>query len=592
MDNSNYKVSSYKEWENTGRVHKEITEDITMGSDKIIKRQKAQDYQFWNGKKYRIRTRTSFARIFTPVDHSAPSICEILDRNRTQIGSMTLIINDMDQNNMIMYYDQHTKTTIPANKTLLYKIFSDNPNSARRALKPLLEKGVIREWTSKWKGGKAERYYVNPLYTLKDYGINLDQYKMFKEELDPILSDKSKEELGRLMYYDCHPEELLALKEKEFKELKESFDLSIEDMLEEMKANHESQQDEAEEEAAKEEYTIEHGGVKDGFFNRKVFIPLNDDYDAAKDSFINQCNNKDVYYCAYAHEDKDNDQSKLYGGLYIDLDSHSALESEEGFQNIVGQARNVVAFFRDEMNVPVAEQEIFFSGSKGFHVTIHPEVFGIQPEKGLNNKFKAIAQKIKAECAPDVDTAIYDRRRLFRYPNSINGKTGLYKVPVSYKMLNNCSLEEMKAWASQKQEHNPAEPQLIQEAAEAYQKLTQETEVKVAKRSIKKAPAANSSLLPCIQSILDNGAEVGQRNNTTVALASGLFQAKRSYEEVVEQLKDWNNNCNIEPMSEKELIDTINSAHQMFEAKKYYGCSKIKDLGFCSETCHLCQKIA
>ena len=580
MDNSNYKVSSYKEWENIGCVLKEVTEDITMGSEKITKKQKAQDYRFWNGKKYRIRTGTNSARLFTPGDHFAPELCETLDWNPTQIGYVIMIIRNMDRNNMIMYYDRHTKTAIPANKELLYKFFSKNPNSAWRAVKPLLEKGIIREWTSKWKGGKTERYYINPLYTMRDSGITLDLYKLFKEELDPVLTDRAKKDLGTLLYYDCHPEELLALKEKELKELKESFDLSIEDMLEEMKANCESQQDEAEEEAAKEEYTIEHGGVINGFFNRKVFIPVNDDYDAAKDSFIAERNNTDVYYCAYAHEDKDNDQSKLYGGLYIDLDSHSALESEEGFQNIVEQARNVVAFFRDEMSVPVDMQEVFFSGSKGFHITISPEVFGILPTKNLNKEFKAIAQKIETECAPAVDTVIYDRRRLFRYPNSINGKTGLYKVPVSHEMLNSgISLGEMKAWASQPREIESAKIQTIQEAVEAYQKLTKEATIKVAKKTIKKAPVANSLLLPCIQSMLDNGAEVGQRNNTTVALASGLLQANYSYEEVVETLTEWNNDCNAEPLSETELMNTINSAHQMFLAGTKYGCTRYNELG-------------
>ena len=361
MDNSNYTVNSYEEYLNIGLVLKEVTEDITMGSDKVTKRKKAQKYNFWDGKKYRIRTGTNCARLFTPGDHFAPELCETLDWKATQIGYAIMIIRNMDRNNMIMYYDRHTKTAIPANKELLYKFFSKNPNSARVIVKPLLEKGVIREWTSKWKGGKTERYYINPLYTMRDSGITLDLYKLFKEELDPYLTDKAKKDLGTLLYYEDHPEELLALKEKDRKKLEELYRFSDEDMLEEMKANCERQQDEAEEEAAKEEYTIEHGGVKDGFFNRKVFIPLNDVYDAAKDAFIAERNNTDVYYCAYGNEDKDNDQSKLYGELYIDLDSHSALESEEGFQNIVGQARNVVAFFRDEMKVPVDMQEVFFS---------------------------------------------------------------------------------------------------------------------------------------------------------------------------------------------------------------------------------------
>ena len=166
-------------------------------------------------------------------------------------------------------------------------------------------------------------------------------------------------------------------------------------------------------------------------------------------------------------------------------------------------------------------------------------------------------------------------------------------MPVSHEMLNSgISLEEMKEWASQPREIESAKIETVQEAVEAYQKLTKETTIKVAKKTIKKAAPANSSLLPCIQSMLDTGAEVGQRNNTTVALASGLFQAKRSYEEVVETLTEWNNDCNAEPLSETELMNTINSAHQMFLAGTKYGCTRYNELGYCSDDCHLCQKTA
>lgn len=582
MDNN--RVSSYEEYRNIGRVTKEPSEKITMGSETIEKRLAPTEISFWDSKakKYFFRPKTSFLKVYVPDDSAVPDLYDALDEEPKDIGQIMLIMRHIDNDNMIQYRDKHNKQSTPANKKILYQMISKNPEVARRFVKKMMDKGIIRKWESEWEGGKIERFFINPLYTVRDKGISLNLYKLFKEELDLYLTDKAKKDLGTLLYYENNPDELVKLQD----ELACAEDESIEAMFEEMKAKCESQQVEVVEEA--EEYTIEHGGAKDGFFKRNVFIPVNDDYDVAKDAFINQCNNKDVYYGAYAHGNK----GSLYGELYIDLDSHSALESEEGFQNIVGQARNVVAFFRDEMKIPVAEQEIFFSGSKGFHVTISPEVFGIQPTKDLNNKFKAIAKKIKEECAPDVDTAIYDASRLFRYPNSINGKTGLYKVLVSYEMLSNCTLDEMKDWASQQREMASMNPQLIQEAAEAYQKLTKETEVRVAKRIIKKAPAANSSLLPCIQSMLDNGAEVGQRNETTVALASGLLQAKRSYEEVVEQLKEWNNDCNAEPLSETELMNTINSAHQMFLDDKKYGCTKYSDLGYCSETCHLCQKIA
>lgn len=77
---------------------------------------------------------------------------------------------------------------------------------------------------------------------------------------------------------------------------------------------------------------------------------------------------------------------------------------------------------------------IFFSGSKGFHVGVPIAVFGdeVKPGKEFPGRYKAAALEIARRAGVEIDKSVYDRQRLFRCPNTKHGKTGLYKIPLSY----------------------------------------------------------------------------------------------------------------------------------------------------------------
>ena len=77
---------------------------------------------------------------------------------------------------------------------------------------------------------------------------------------------------------------------------------------------------------------------------------------------------------------------------------------------------------------------IFFSGSKGFHAAVPVAVFGdcVKPGKEFPGQYKAAAIEIARRAGVEIDKSVYDRQRLFRSPNTKHGKTGLYKIPLSY----------------------------------------------------------------------------------------------------------------------------------------------------------------
>jgi hypothetical protein len=125
-------------------------------------------------------------------------------------------------------------------------------------------------------------------------------------------------------------------------------------------------------------------------------------------------------------------------------------------------------------------------------------------------------------------------------------------------------------------------------ANEAYYDLVnkiEERERKAINTAVAREYVKEKKLLPCVEYLLLNGAPVGQRNNSLVALASALFQIGESLESVMETLEEWNNTKNDEPIGINELRATINSAYNNSRNNIYYGCGTFKDLGICVKGC-------
>ena len=127
-----------------------------------------------------------------------------------------------------------------------------------------------------------------------------------------------------------------------------------------------------------------------------------------------------------------------------------------------------------------------------------------------------------------------------------------------------------------------------QKAQEAYFELInrlEERERKAVNTAVAREYVNSKKLLPCVEYLLQNGAPVGQRNNSLVALASALFQIGESLESVLETLEEWNTTKNDEPIALAELRATVHSAYNNSRNNIYYGCGAFKELGICVKKC-------
>lgn len=315
-------------------------------------------------------------------------------------------------------------------------------------------------------------------------------------------------------------------------------------------------------------------------------VPLYIQEDEMRDkrvlTFLKAYANTDVYYTIYTYYGEDKDKCPILAPLYLDFDDDDV---EGHYLEERSDVYRAVQLLSKWFKVPVEQVRLYFSGSKGFHVIIPHEIFGWAPSADLNTKLKCVMAQIQKELGTGrIDGRIYDRKRLFRIPNSINGKSGLYKIPLTLdELMKIPSYEELKQIASKPKLAMFPVPVYSKESQEAFEGWIQaHQEQKHARRHTgpMKIPEGGRPLLPCVEAILRDGVGEGSRNNTAVAVASSILQSGKTLDETEDILYEWNER-NDPPLEGHELHAVLMSAYRMFESERFYGCSTFKDLGLC-----------
>ena len=95
----------------------------------------------------------------------------------------------------------------------------------------------------------------------------------------------------------------------------------------------------------------------------------------------------------------------------------------------------------------------YFSGNKGFHVMIPAACFGgFHPNDNLPDFMKSTVEHIVRDAGLDeavIDRKIYERNRIFRWPNSVNEKAGYKKSPIHYDKIPTWTIKDAVKAGSQ-----------------------------------------------------------------------------------------------------------------------------------------------
>ena len=280
-----------------------------------------------------------------------------------------------------------------------------------------------------------------------------------------------------------------------------------------------------------------------------------------------------IYLYSYA----DPQVGPVLSPLYFDFDNEQAPNKAQK------EATATIKKLMQDCDISEANVAIAFSGQKGFSVAISPEVFGAEASDHLPQIWKSIVKELAVKLKlKNIDTAIYDRRRLWRLLNSRHNKSGLFKVPLSLWELENLSIDQIKSLAA-----NPREPFAKPEAClnlKAQQLFNEHKEKVSVWLSVRKEKFETVKLEPttddppCIKSLMESGAKKGNRNNVTFMLAL-YFAGKHLKPDQIKQECGQFASKSDDPLSENEVDTLVDSAIAGYNEGRYsVGCSTFADL--------------
>ncbi|MBX7255708.1 MAG: DNA primase [Candidatus Hydrogenedentes bacterium] len=107
--------------------------------------------------------------------------------------------------------------------------------------------------------------------------------------------------------------------------------------------------------------------------------------------------------------------------LWFDIDRDSDLP------RALDDTRRLVVRLTGHYGMTPESLLVFFSGAKGFHVGIPSALWTPEPGTDFHTVARRMCEAIADSAGVVIDSAVYDRVRAFRAPNSLHPRTGLHK---------------------------------------------------------------------------------------------------------------------------------------------------------------------
>lgn len=300
-----------------------------------------------------------------------------------------------------------------------------------------------------------------------------------------------------------------------------------------------------------------------GITNRNNVIKLNEirkeNYEGLTDCYISQY----LFSEDYLNFSQANKSVSGYKGfidfqyIYLDFDSKENPEIARidlyYFINY-GLSEYLSA---DEIN----QLRIFFSGSKGFHLAIPKRFFtNIKPSRDLHLRAGAfikhlvsLANEGSKEIIQSIDYSIYkSSNRIFRLNNTINSKTGLYKIGITYDELCNSKIDEIKDIAKDRrylEYNNKIKPN--ESLTELFNTVKIENNTEETKKE-----KLNGDLF-------EQGITDFNRNNRAFEIANHFSKKGLNNSDVEDIVNYWNNN-NKDPLPQDEIKSIFKSLSKRY----------------------------
>ncbi len=231
------------------------------------------------------------------------------------------------------------------------------------------------------------------------------------------------------------------------------------------------------------------------------------------------------------------------------------IDNKEKPERSLYRCRDLLKFLEQKYDIPIKAIRIYFSGSKGFHIEIPTILFGrIEPSRELPLIYKSIVLSFGFD---DFDTKIYHINGLWRLPNSVNSKSGLYKIPLTYSDISTLTYEQICGKAKVPNNAIIWTPFNDWNSIESLQLLWKQSILVVSE----KLTVPKNSNSTSINKIDFPGVVEGKRNDTAFKIARKFKRRGVPLNEAKDYIFRWNQ-TNLPPeVNVKTLYKTVESAY-------------------------------
>lgn len=301
------------------------------------------------------------------------------------------------------------------------------------------------------------------------------------------------------------------------------------------------------------------------------------------------------YYCLFDLETRPS--FKEYRGIHAPALGYFVLDFDSS-ENILTAKEDCLTVIK-ALNLQPNTFKVFFSGNKGFHLYIRHEFFDITPDEFTSKNFTKIAVDLGKRLNLDtLDDSIYQANRKFRIPNSQHQKTGLFKIEIDWRRLEDITIEEIKTLAKTPQTLTLFDYSL---PTTKYTKATRTNNSvslnygldSVTDRDMKSGGSGDFTTFKdkvCISKMNSQKHKEGMRHEVALALIAEYFHQGLSQQETESNLLAYSRTNLIEERFNKDYKRAINDIYNGGSDYKFGCYSKIKQK-FCSGTCALYSRL-
>lgn len=208
------------------------------------------------------------------------------------------------------------------------------------------------------------------------------------------------------------------------------------------------------------------------------------------------------------------------------------------FQDTMDDTKKIIEKLK-KLGIKENNIQVSFSGNKGFHVVVDGRVFGLKPSPDLHKQVEFVHNYMRKELKLKTLCGATGNRKMLRVQNTINKKSGLYKITIPIEMING-DMDDIVELAKKpkKKEKNDA-PVFSQIAHDWFYNILKD--YKEVRYTPNKKLNLPKEMPPCIKDLTDNSIQVeGSRNKATMLLASYYKDMGLTEDTTCDIINEWN----------------------------------------------------